>query len=119
MVYGNLIQKTLEMAKELECDASHHHAKDKAIIFGDFKEGKQRTMRSLPPVHSAWASTRRISQYGSCGRAKHVIIVRAESGRAGRDGLRSEGIIWWTAEGHWRGGGADRSGYWQGREVGR
>ncbi|CAN9275191.1 unnamed protein product, partial [Alternaria alternata] len=67
VVYGNLVPKVKELAKKLDCHAYYHKAVGKASMLEEFAAGKKRPFT--------------------------VLDYAQESGRAGRDGLRSEAVM--------------------------
>jgi hypothetical protein len=92
VVYGNSVPKVKELAKKLGCHAYHHHAIGKAGMLEDFIGGKQRIIVATSAlgmgvdiadirciVHMDWPFS--------------ILDYAQESGRAGRDGLRSEAVV--------------------------
>ena len=92
VVYGNSVPKVKELAQALGCHAYHHKGVGKASMLEDFAAGKQRVIVAtnalgmgvdIPDirciVHIDWPFT--------------VLDYAQESGRAGRDGLRSEAVM--------------------------
>jgi RecQ family ATP-dependent DNA helicase len=92
VVYGNSVPKVKELAKQLGCDAYHHKAVGKASMLQAFAAGNKRVIVAtsalgmgvdIPDirciVHVDWPFT--------------VLDYAQESGRAGRDGLRSEAVM--------------------------
>lgn len=92
VVYGNSVPKIKGLAKKLGCHAYHHNAVGKASMLADFIAGKQRVIAAtsalgmgvdIPDIrciiHIDWPFT--------------VLDYAQESGRAGRDGLRSEAVM--------------------------
>jgi superfamily II DNA helicase RecQ len=90
--YGNLVPKVKVLAEQLGCDAYHHKAVGKASMLQAFAAGTQRVVVTtsalgmgvdIPDnrciVHIDWPFT--------------VLDYAQESGRAGRDGLRSEAVM--------------------------
>jgi superfamily II DNA helicase RecQ len=91
-VYGNSVTKVKELAKRLGCKAYHHHAAGKADMLGGFAAGNQRVIVAtsalgmgvdIPDirciVHIDWPFS--------------MLDYAQESGRAGRDRLRSEAVM--------------------------
>ena len=92
VIYGNSVAKVKKLAEELGCNAYFHDAVGKASMLADFMAGKQRVIVAtsalgmgvdIPDIrciiHIDWPRT--------------ILDYAQESGRAGRDGLRSEAII--------------------------
>ena len=92
VVYGNSVPKVKELAQALGCHAYHHKGVGKASMLEDVVAGKQRVIVAtsalgigvdIPDirciVHIDWLFT--------------VLDYAQESGRAGRDGLRSEAVM--------------------------
>lgn len=92
IVYGNSKPKVNALAERLDCRAYHADAVGKASMLADFMAGKQRVIVAtsalgmgvdIPDVrcivHIDWPFT--------------MLEYAQESGRAGRDGLRSEAIL--------------------------
>jgi RecQ family ATP-dependent DNA helicase len=92
VVYGNSVAKVKELAQKLDCHAYHHKAVGKASMLDDFAAGRKRVIVAtsalgmgvdIPDirciVHIDWPFT--------------VLDYAQESGRAGRDGLRSEAVM--------------------------
>lgn len=92
VVYGNSVPKVKELAQALGCHAYHHKGVGKASMLEEFAAGKQRVIVAtsalgmgvdIPDirciVHIDWPFT--------------VLDYAQESGRAGRDGLRSEAVM--------------------------
>jgi superfamily II DNA helicase RecQ len=98
VIYGNSVAKVKTLAEKFGCDAYYHDAVGKASMLADFMAGKQRVMVAtsalgmgvdIPDIrciiHVDWPRT--------------ILDYAQESGRAGRDGVRSEAIII-VQEGH-------------------
>jgi superfamily II DNA helicase RecQ len=92
IVYGNSKPKVKSFAEQLDCHAYHADAMGKASMLADFMAGKQRVIvatsalgmgMDIPDVrciiHIDWPFT--------------MLDYAQESGRAGRDGLRSEAVL--------------------------
>jgi RecQ family ATP-dependent DNA helicase len=92
VIYGNSVPKVKKLAEQLACKAYFHDAVGKASILADFMAGKERVMVAtsalgmgvdIPDIrciiHIDWPRT--------------MLDYAQESGRAGRDGLRSEAVI--------------------------
>ncbi|KAA8611069.1 RecQ Superfamily II DNA helicase [Pyrenophora tritici-repentis] len=92
VVYGNSVPKVKGLAEKLKCHAYHHHAVGKASMLEEFMGGKQRVIVATSAlgmgvdvpdirciVHMDWPFS--------------VLDYAQESGRAGRDGERSEAIM--------------------------
>ena len=92
VIYGNSVPKVKALAARLGCNAYYHDAVGKAEILADFMAGKQRVIVAtsalgmgvdIPDIrciiHMDWPRT--------------ILDYAQESGRAGRDGLRSEAIV--------------------------
>jgi superfamily II DNA helicase RecQ len=92
VVYGNSVPKIKALAKKLGCNAYHHDAIGKASMLAGFMADKQRVIAAtsalgmgvdIPDirciVHIDWPFS--------------VLDYAQESGRAGRDGLRSEAVM--------------------------
>jgi superfamily II DNA or RNA helicase len=92
VVYGNSVPKVKALAEQLGCDAYHHKAVGKASMLQAFAAGNKRVIVAtsalgmgvdIPDirciVHIDWPFT--------------VLDYAQESGRAGRDRLRSEAVI--------------------------
>jgi superfamily II DNA helicase RecQ len=92
VVYSNSVPKVKELAKKLDCHAYHHKAVGKASMLEEFAAGKKRVIVAtsalgigvdIPDIwciiHINWPFT--------------VLDYAQESGRAGRDGLRSEAVM--------------------------
>ncbi|KAK1920515.1 hypothetical protein P3342_008276 [Pyrenophora teres f. teres] len=92
VVYGNSVPKVKGLAEKLKCHAYHHHAVGKASMLEEFMGGKQRVIVATSAlgigvdvpdirciVHIDWPFS--------------VLDYAQESGRAGRDGERSEAIM--------------------------
>ncbi|KAL1640735.1 hypothetical protein SLS61_010230 [Didymella pomorum] len=92
IVYGNSKPKVKALAEQLDCHAYHADAVGKASMLADFMAGKQRVIVAtsalgmgvdIPDVrciiHIDWPFT--------------MLDYAQESGRAGRDGLRSEAVL--------------------------
>jgi superfamily II DNA helicase RecQ len=98
VIYGNSVAKVKTLAEQLGCDAYFHDAIGKASMLADFMASKQRVIVAtsalgmgvdIPDIrciiHVDWPRT--------------ILDYAQESGRAGRDGVRSEAIII-VQEGH-------------------
>jgi RecQ family ATP-dependent DNA helicase len=92
VVYSNSVPKVKELAKKLDCHAYHHKAVGKASMLEEFAAGKKRMIVATSAlgmgvdisdirciIHIDWPFT--------------VLDYAQESGRAGRDGLRSEAVM--------------------------
>jgi hypothetical protein len=92
VIYGNSVPKVKKLAEQLACNAYFHDAVGKASMLADFMAGKQGVIVAtsalgmgvdIPDIrciiHIDWPRT--------------ILDYAQESGRAGRDGLRSEAII--------------------------
>jgi superfamily II DNA helicase RecQ len=92
IVYGNSRLKVKALSEQLDCHAYHADAVGKASMLADFMAGKQRVIVAtsalgmgvdIPDVrciiHIDWPFT--------------MLDYAQESGRAGRDGLRSEAVL--------------------------
>jgi RecQ family ATP-dependent DNA helicase len=92
VVYSNSVPKVKELAKKLGCHAYHHHAVGKTSMLDEFTAGEGRVIVAtsalgmgidIPDIrciiHIDWPFT--------------VLDYAQESGRAGRDGLRSEAVM--------------------------
>jgi RecQ family ATP-dependent DNA helicase len=92
VVYSNSVPKVKELAKKLGCHAYHHHAVGKASMLDEFTAGGGCVIVAtsalgmgidIPDIrciiHIDWPFT--------------VLDYAQESGRAGRDGLRSEAVM--------------------------
>ncbi|KAJ4392412.1 hypothetical protein N0V91_011400 [Didymella pomorum] len=92
VVYGNLVLKVKELAQALGCYAYYYKGVGKASMLEEFAVGKQRVIVVMSAlgmgvdipdiwciVHIDWPFT--------------VLDYAQESGRAGRDGLRSEAVM--------------------------
>jgi superfamily II DNA/RNA helicase len=92
VVYSNSVAKVKELAQQLGCHAYHHKAVGKASMLEEFARGKKRVIIAtsalgigvdIPDIrciiHIDWPFT--------------VLDYAQESGRAGRDGLRSEAVM--------------------------
>jgi superfamily II DNA or RNA helicase len=92
VVYGNSVPKVKALAEQLGCDAYHHKAVGKASMLQAFAAGNKRVIVAtsalgmgvdIPDirciVHIDWPFT--------------VLDYAQESGRAGRDRLRSEAVM--------------------------
>ncbi|KAJ4392399.1 hypothetical protein N0V91_011404, partial [Didymella pomorum] len=91
VVYGNSVPKVKELAQALACHAYHHKGVRKASMLEEFAAGKQRVIVATSAcigvdipnirciVHIDWPFT--------------VLDYAQESGRAGRDSLRSEAVM--------------------------
>jgi RecQ family ATP-dependent DNA helicase len=92
VVYSNSVAKVKELAQQLGCHAYHHKAVGKASMLEEFAGGKKRVIVAtsalgmgvdIPDIrciiHIDWPFT--------------VLDYAQESGRAGRDGLRSEAVM--------------------------
>ncbi|KAK7178083.1 hypothetical protein PSPO01_15863 [Paraphaeosphaeria sporulosa] len=92
VVYGNSVRKVQELAQQLGCHAYYHDAVGKASMLEDFMSGRGRVIVAtsalgmgvdIPDirciVHIDWPFS--------------VLDYAQESGRAGRDGARSEAVM--------------------------
>ena len=92
VIYGNSVPKVKELAKKLGCHAYHHNAIGKASMLDDLLSGKQRVIVAtsalgmgvdIPDIrciiHIDWPFS--------------ILDYAQESGRAGRDGMRSEAVM--------------------------
>jgi superfamily II DNA helicase RecQ len=92
VIYGNSVPKVKKLAEQLGCNAYFHDAVGKASMLAEFMAGKQRVIVAtsalgmgvdIPDIrciiHIDWPWS--------------ILDYAQESGRAGRDGLRSEAII--------------------------
>jgi superfamily II DNA helicase RecQ len=92
VVYGNSVRKVQGLAQQLGCDAYYHDAVGKASMLEAFMSGSRRVMVAtsalgmgvdIPDirciVHIDWPFS--------------VLDYAQESGRAGRDGARSEAVM--------------------------
>jgi superfamily II DNA helicase RecQ len=92
VIYGNSVSGVKRLAEKLGCNAYFHDAVGKASMLADFMADKQRVIvatsalgmgvdipdiRCIIHIHWPWT----------------ILDYAQESGRAGRDGLRSEAII--------------------------
>jgi superfamily II DNA helicase RecQ len=92
VIYGNSVAKVKTLAEKFSCDAYYHNAVGKASILADFMASKQQVIVATSAlgievdilniqyiIHVDWPRT--------------ILDYAQESGRAGRDGVRSEAII--------------------------
>jgi superfamily II DNA helicase RecQ len=92
VIYGNSVAKVKKLAEQLRCNAYYHDVVGKASMLADFIARKQRVIVAtsalgmgvdIPDIrciiHIDWPRT--------------ILDYAQESGRAGRDGLRSEAVI--------------------------
>jgi superfamily II DNA helicase RecQ len=92
VIYGNLVAKVKTLAEKFSCDAYYYDAVGKASMLADFMAGKQRVIVAMSAlgmgvdipdirciIHVDWPRT--------------ILDYAQESGRVGRDGVRSEAII--------------------------
>jgi superfamily II DNA helicase RecQ len=92
VIYGNSVAKVKKLAEQLACNAYFHDAVGKASMLAGFMERKQRVIVATSAlgmgvdiadirciIHIDWPRT--------------ILDYAQESGRAGRDGLRSEAVI--------------------------
>jgi superfamily II DNA helicase RecQ len=92
MIYGNSVVKVKTLAEQLGCDAYFYDAIGKASMLADFTASKQRVIVATSAlgigvdildirciIHVDWPRT--------------ILDYAQESGRVGRDGVRSEAII--------------------------
>ena len=97
VVYCNSIEKTQDIARELDCAAYYHDAKEKDEMMRNFEGDKGRMMVAT----SAFGMGIDISHIRA---VIHVDMPRTlldyaqESGRAGRDGKRSEAVVMMCSE---------------------
>ena len=95
VIYGNSVKRVQEMAEELNCDAYYHDALNKREILKRFQEGRKQVIvatstlgmgvdisdiRCIIHMDTPWT----------------LLDYAQESGRAGRDGKKSEAIILWS-----------------------
>jgi superfamily II DNA helicase RecQ len=92
VIYGNSVLKVTELAQKLGCHAYYYKAMGKASMLEDFMAGKQRVIVAtsalgmgvdIPDIrciiYMDWPFS--------------ALDYAQESGRAGRDGLRSEAVM--------------------------
>jgi superfamily II DNA helicase RecQ len=92
VVYGGTVGKVKKIAEELGCNAYYHDAVGKASMLGEFMEGKQRVIVATSALGMG-VDIPDIRCIIHVDRPRTLLDYAQESGRAGRDGLRSEAII--------------------------
>ena len=92
VVYGHTVRKVKNIAQALGCDAYYHDAVGKAGMLGDFMEGKQRVIVATSALGMG-VDIPDIRCIIHMDRPRTLLDYAQESGRAGRDGLRSEAVI--------------------------
>jgi superfamily II DNA helicase RecQ len=92
VIYANTVDKVQGLAAELECEAYHHHAAEKAEIMGRFRSGESRVIVATSALGMG-------IDIADIRAVVHVDIPRTlldygqESGRAGRDGKTSLAVV--------------------------
>jgi superfamily II DNA helicase RecQ len=92
VVYCQTVPQTKTLAALLECDAYHHHAADKDVKIRAFQSGE----KSLIVSTSAFGMGVDISNIRviiHIDEPRSLLDYAQESGRAGRDGQKSEAVI--------------------------
>jgi superfamily II DNA helicase RecQ len=92
VVYGNSVPKTKALAKKWDYHAYHHDAVGKASMLGDFMAGKQQVIAATSALRMG-VDTRNMRCIVHIDWSFSVLDYAQESGRAGRDGLRSEAVM--------------------------
>ena len=91
VVYGNTVRKVKGMAEALGCDAYHHDAIGKERMLEDFRGGRQRMIVATSALGMG-VDIPDIRCIVHVDRPRTLLDYAQESGRAGRDGKRSEAI---------------------------
>jgi superfamily II DNA helicase RecQ/uncharacterized C2H2 Zn-finger protein len=92
VVYGNTVEKVKKIAGALGCNAYYHDAVGKASMLGEFMEGKQRVIVATSALGMG-VDIPDIRCIVHVDRPRTLLDYAQESGRAGRDGVRSEAVI--------------------------
>jgi superfamily II DNA helicase RecQ len=92
VVYGNTVRKVKKIAQALGCNAYYHDAVGKASMLADFMEGKQRVIVATSALGMG-VDIPDIRCIIHLDRPRTLLDYAQESGRAGRDGFRSEAVI--------------------------
>src|SRR5207248_9565153 len=91
VVYSNTVPKAKTIAGSLGCDAYHHHAVGKEHMLDDFREGRQPIIVATSALGMG-VDIPDIRCIIHVDRPRTLLDYAQESGRAGRDGKRSEAI---------------------------
>ncbi|EXJ76824.1 hypothetical protein A1O3_10531, partial [Capronia epimyces CBS 606.96] len=92
VVYCATVPQTKALAALLQCDAYHHHATDKDIKMEAFQSGEQSMIVSTS-AFGMGVDIRDIRVIIHVDEPRSLLDYGQESGRAGRDGQKSEAII--------------------------
>ncbi len=92
VVYCNTVGKAKRIAEALGCDAYHHDAVGKDSMLIDFMEGKQQVIVATSALGMG-VDIPDIRYIIHVDRPRTLLDYAQESGRAGRDGCRSEAMV--------------------------
>lgn len=92
VVYANTVGKVKRIAEELGCDAYYHDATGKASMLQDFIKGKQQVIVATSALGMG-VDIPDIRYIIHVDRPRTLMDYAQESGRAGRDRLKSEALI--------------------------
>ena len=92
VVYGNTVGRVKKIAQALGYDAYYHDTISKASMLAEFMEGKQRVIVATSAL-GIGVDIPDIRCIIHVDRPRTLLDYAQESGRAGRDGLRSEAFI--------------------------
>ena len=92
VVYGSTVRKVKRIAEALGCDAYHHDAEGKDRMLEDFRAGRRRMIVATSALGMG-VDIPDIRCIVHVDRPRTLLDYAQESGRAGRDGERSEAIV--------------------------
>lgn len=92
VVYSNTVGRVKRIAQELGCNAYYHDAVGKASMLEEFIEGKQQVIVATSALGMG-VDIPDIRCIIHVDRPRTLLDYAQESGRAGRDGLRSEAVV--------------------------
>lgn len=92
VVYGNTVGKVQRIAQALGCTAYYHEAIGKASMLKEFMEGERGVIVATSALGMG-VDIPDIRCIIHVDRPRTILDYAQESGRAGRDGLRSEAVV--------------------------